>query len=502
MCLFPPRAAGLATCVLGLVALALSSPTWGGWADFSPDGFYYLTISRTLWETGCLPEGRIMAPPGFPILLAPFFTWGELPLLPLRILFGFCWAVAAAATYLLHRTVLGERLAWIAGLLVATSPTLLTLSESPLSETAFIPALAVSLVFLRRWWRQPVAGGAEACAAGLLTSAVFMIRSAGIILLPLMALAFLRHRVQGARRRLLMTAAFGLCALGPLLMWIIRQRAYPEGPSYGRHWTAPRDSEEPSSTGLALQVQRLSRYGPKRLEAIKKATIPQSVAWRLFQSPLKHPATLLFGGFFVVAGAACLVVRRDLVDLFGLATLGMLAVWPFDEGVRLVTPLLPILVAYPLWIGRALWRRTAWRKSLRAVVAIALGAWLIGQGLELKLLFERLPARREKAARRMEEMKSIAGWLRNNVSEGQTWYGVTTDADSVKVLLVGAAYLARRPMTAVDLRKGRRWEVEERLPAPALVHRSVIEAGLDAEPLESIPGHSEFMAIPTGAAGK
>ncbi len=490
-----PRTAALAACIVAMVAMALSAPTWGWWADFSPDGFYYLTIARRLWETGQVSEGRIMAPPGFPILLAPFFTWGELPLLPLRILFALSWAGAATATYLLHRDALGERLAWIAGLFVATSPTLLTLSQSPLSETVFIPTLAASLVFLRRWWRRPVSGVAEACAVGLLSAAVCLTRSAGIILPPIMAIALLRHGMHGVGRRFLPLAAFGLCAVGPLLAWHARQRAYPDGPSYGRHWTAPRDCEETSATGVALQIERLARYGPKRLEAIKEATLPQSLAWRLFRPPLKRPATLLIGGFFVAAAAISLVVRRDPADLFAMATIGMLAVWPFDEGPRFVAPLLPIFVGYPLWIGRALWRRSARGGFRRVALLVVLGSALLAQGIEIKLLLNRAPARAEKAQRRMAEMHEIAAWLREHVAEGQAWYGVTADADSVKVLLVGGAYLARRPMTAVDLRAGHAWECDGPLPTPALVHRSVYAPRFDDQAPKSTAGPSEFVAV-------
>jgi hypothetical protein len=442
----------LAAGALAVLALLLSVPGLGNWCLFSPDSFQYLGLARTLVETGGFPPQQLMPPPGYPLAIAPLVAFGDLPMLGLRILFAFCWAGTAAMTYLLHREELGQRPAWLAGLLVAACPSLLQLTLTPLSEPLFTLLAAIAVVIMAAWWRRPVRSAWFVAVGGLLTAAAFMVRSMGLVLLPTMAFALLHHSGQSMARRAVWAGLFAISALGPFAVWQVRQSQYPVGASYSRNWTAAREVEATDATGLRLQLERFRKFGPRRLDAIKEAVLPKDLAWRAFDKPLNKPATWLIGGFFVVVAAVRSIRLRNPVDLYLLLTLLMLSLWPWDEGVRFAAPLIPVLVGYPLWVGLLIWRRAGGRRGVRPVLISALLLWLAVQAAGMAVAQSRLPALETKARHRLQEMSSIAAWHEAHTPPAAMWIGVTAQGDDGKVLLLGAAYLAHRPVSMIAVR--------------------------------------------------
>ncbi|MCG8409595.1 MAG: glycosyltransferase family 39 protein [Phycisphaerales bacterium] len=458
-----------------LVTVALSYRGLGDWCSFSPDGITYLTIARTLAENGHLPQERLVPPPAYPVIIAPLLLLGDLPLLGLRILFLVCWMMTAVMTYLLHRRELGDGLGWVAGLLVASNPVLLMLTTTPLSESVFIAALSANLVLMHTWWQRPVCRRSEVVLGGLLTTITLMIRSMGIVMLPLMGYCLLRHRKQALGQRAQWAALFALCTLGPILAWNLRQSAYPAGHNYASIWVTARGIENTEATGWALQFQRFITFGPMRLQSIKEAVLQKDVAWRLFRSPLDTPSTWVVGGFFVVIALGRFLRFRTPTDAFVLATLLMLSLWPWDEGVRLVAPLLPVLVAYPLWLGKAWWHQIR-QPRRRFALAATLVLILVCQGAGITRVQSRLPVYRDKAMKRVAEMINMAEWHASNAPDGAKWIGVTPKGHNDSLLLMGSAYLSRRPLNNVNLKPQQDYELtfsgEEDY---ALVHKSVYD---------------------------
>jgi 4-amino-4-deoxy-L-arabinose transferase-like glycosyltransferase len=445
----------------------------GDWCNLTPDSFSYLTCARTFAETGGFPPYQMTPPPGFAAIIAPLMLLGDTPFWAMRALFSICWALAGVMAYLLHRRELGEGLGWVAGLLVATSPVLFVLTTTPLSESVFITILVAVLLAMNAWWRRPVGHWYEVALGGLLMAAAIMVRLTGLLLLPLLGAALLHHRAQAVGRRALWGGIFLICALGPWAAWQVRQSAYPPGPGYAQNWTAARGAEDTNATGLALQLERFARFGPLRLESIKETVLPKELAWRAFNPPFDGPTTWLVGGFLVVIALVRLVKYRGPIDAFVLLSLLVLALWPWDEGVRLVAPLIPVLVGYPLWAGKMCWQRKGVRRWQRSVLAAALLALLSVHAGGMALVQSRLPARRDKARRHFAGMAALAEWHARNTPEGASWTGIAPDLHGSKLLLMGAAYLSRRPLTTVDVREGMTIRLATTDQGSVFVHESL-----------------------------
>jgi 4-amino-4-deoxy-L-arabinose transferase-like glycosyltransferase len=460
---------------LMLVTLILCWPALGRWCIFSSDSFQYFGLARTLSETGNFPPHQFMLPPGFPAIIAPFFQFGDLPLLPLRILFSICWAMTAALTYLLHREELGRKPALVAGLLVALSPVLFRSTLVPLSEPIFTVLALLTVIIMAAWWRRPVRNWWSVSLGGLLTAAAIMVRSMGLVLFPAMAFAMLHHRAQTMTRRAIWVGIFAFCSLAPLAAWSYRQSHYPAGSGYGRYWTTAREAERTNATGLALQLERLGKFGPARLESLKETMLPKDFAWRAFNPPLDKPLTWLIGGFLVAVVAVRFFKYRHAVDAYVLLTLLMLSLWPWDEGVRLMAPLIPILVAYPLWCGLRWSRNAGPRKWVRPALISAMLLWLLFQAGGMAVAQSRLAGLETKAHSRVAVMASLAAWHNDHTLPGASWIGVTPKGDDSKVLLLGAAFLARRPMTSIDVLDLAAYQLDLPAGSWAFVHDSLSE---------------------------
>lgn len=480
---------------LVIVAALLSYPALGDWFRLSPDSFQYLTNARTLAETGHFPPERLMAPPGFPTVLGPFLMLGDTPFLPMRVLFSGCLALAGVLTYLLHRRGLGHRLAWVAGLLVVGHPVLLNLSTRLLSESVYLAVLTASLVLLDTWWRRPVGRWPVVVLGGLLTAAVILLRSVGFVLWPVMAATLVRHRGVPPGKRAMWLGLFVVCSLGPAAAWHVRQSAYPPGLHYMQTWTAARPWEGTDATGLALQIERFVELGPVRLAGLKEIILSRELAWRSFRSPLDMPTTWLIGGFFIVVTAVRCIRHRCPVAVFAMLTLLLLSLWPWREGVRLVAPLIPIFVGYPLWVGRVWWQRARSGTLQKTALILALVLLLVAQAGAVGIIHTRRLAARAKAVQRLAAMADLAAWHEAHTSKGTRWLGVTPDRHNGKVLLLGAAYLSRRPLDTVDVLEGQSFALRSTAAPCVLLHEILFDGQVDHRGYTAFDRIGEFVAL-------
>ena len=429
-----------------MITLLMCAGALGSWCVLTPDSITYLTTARTLIETGHYPTVHLMRPPGFPTLIAPLLAVGDTPFLPLRIGLSLCWAVTSLLTYLLFRRGLGDRLAWIAGLLVALNTVLLMQSTVVLSEMLFLP-LSLGVLLVTAGWGRGSAGGWMAIfLAGLLAAAAIMVRSVGVVLLVAPVILLVIDGSRRPLRRLARAALFVASASIPLLVWQVRQSAFPTGDSYGRTWTTAREAEHTDASGLALQFERLGRFGPMRLEEIKEAILPSRLAWRAFQPPFDGVTTLLVGGFFLAISLVRIIRELSPTDVYFLLFLLLLSLWPWDEGVRLVVPLIPLLIGNALWAARRWWRRVGVRRWERRMLGVAFALFIMVQAGEMRLAQSRIPGRRAKAMRRIGEMRELAARIREKLPAGAGLMCVTPNENNSKTILAGASYLARTPI--------------------------------------------------------
>jgi hypothetical protein len=118
------------------------------------------------------------------------------------------------------------------------------------------------------------------------------------------------------------------------------------------------------------------------------------------------------------------------------------------------------------------------RRWQRCAVAAVILLMLTLQAGGMAVVQSRLPARREKATRRFAAMSVLADWHRSNRPDGAPWMGVAPDLRSSKVLVLGAAYLSRRPVEVIDAYHDRRTALPPTSQTCVFVHDVLFDNGL------------------------
>ncbi len=371
-------------------------------------------------------------------------AFGDAPFLAVRILHALCWFASTVLTWRLFRDELGPIAAATAAVLVATSSAMLTQTTVLLSEMAFIPLVLICLVLAERWGRpgrlhllEPVLGGALAAAA-------ILVRAMGLALAPVMLISLLRRPGETLRSRAARATLFALSFLAPILGWNLRQSLYPSGYNYASIWTRPRSAEHTATTGAALQLERLKTFGPIRLADIKAGMFPSHLGWRAFHDTPGMIATFAVGGFFVLVGLVRLLVVRSPIDGWALATLFMLALWPWEEGMRLIAPMIPLFCGYLAWTGHFLFQKTRGRAWATGGLVLATCAVLAVQLVELRLTGLGLARQSAKARDRLAAMHRLADWQVASLPSDAAIACVTPPKHNAKMILAGGSYFARR----------------------------------------------------------
>ncbi len=429
--------------VVSLTVLA-GLPGLGNWCRLTSDSFTYLDAARCLRETGGYSPFRMIAPPGFPTLLAPLLTMGDLPLLAVRLLNLSCWIATTVLTLLLFCRSLGLWGAWLTAALTATSPALATQSTMLLSEPAFGPLVLACLLLVEPGKSRSISNWRTSIALALLCAAATFVRTMGIILAPILAIAILTQSGLSRKRRAFQVILFAVVFTAPLATWERRQSGYPENNSYSRAWLSSRPRENTDSTGLALQAERLTRFGPIRLRDIKSVLLPPRLGWRAFQGPIAPIATWLVGGSILVITLWRCWRIRSATDFFVLATLGMLCLWPYDEGTRMVTPLLPMFFAYGVWLCLETTSAREYRPRFRKLPMVAIVGVLFVQFCELGFALPAVATQRDKADARIDAMHRIRDWQDQNLPPSAEMACIVRPRDEAKTLLVGGSYLSSR----------------------------------------------------------
>lgn len=433
--------------VVGLPALAACVPVFGDWCILSPDSLVYLRSARSLFETLSLPPERTMTPPGLPVVLSPLIYFGEAPFAAIRALHVLAFASSAILAFLLFRDELGIRPAFVVGALAAASGVLVTRAATLLSEPIFTPLALGCILLARRWKSGGGSSAAEVILGALAAASAALVRSMGLVLAPVMLFSLSGARDRSWRTRGVNGVIFAIVFLAPHAAWSIRQSLYPAAHDYGAIWSLPRPGEAPDLSGIALQAARLAEFGPQRLADIKSAIVPNVVGWRLFSEGIDLPASWLIGGAIVLIGLTRLILIRDPVDAFVLLTLSMLALWPWPEGVRLVSPLAPLLIGYAAWaVTRGICR-------MKAAGARTVAGWVISlfalsiYAADLVATYPIIARRGESAREHWKRSNAMADWLGKHVDNGIGFAPslcITPPGDNAKVVLLGGCYLARQ----------------------------------------------------------
>ena len=456
-----------------VVAISLALPSLGAWCTWAPDSLTtYLSLARTLARTGQLPAQRLIAPPGYSVMLAPLvLLWGDTPMLAIRVVQALMLLLIATSTFFVHRRELSHGGALAAAICVASSPVLLGLSATPLSEIFFTTLICAWLLLIGRWEEGRFSGWWEGAWGGVLCAAIMLTRSIGGVTVPI-SLWVLWRRARGPIR-LGRLAAFSACVVGPSVTWELRQNSFPGVDSYRRAWTQSTWSEPANLRGPPLYAHRLGSFGILRLAALKEAFISPDPFWRLYASPFARLSSCVIGGAILIVAFAKFVRHRRAADALVIATVGLLCFWPYDEGVRLIAPLIPVLAAYPVWvIQRGLRSRRPF--SQRAALLFSM-AWMCSQAAGVIRFEATLPAHRDKELARFRQMRDLAAWQAATLPARGDYIGITPYRDNSKLVLAGASYLSERVVRAIDFMPNGAFDIPRDAFDAAFVHQSLEE---------------------------
>jgi len=457
------------------IPLALSALVFGSWIEWAPDGFHYLALARHLLENGHFPAERITTPPGFPLLLSPLLSADDLPIVGIRVLLAGAFISTGVLAFLLFRPLIGEGWAMIAAALTGLSATLLAQSTSLLSESVYLPMSLLALVILTRWGRSGPEGFADLMSGGLAVAGAWAIRSTGLLLVPVAVWTAFRGGSGGLGARFGRATLVALISLGPILAWEARQSEYPARHGYLDSLLQPRAAAGENAAGLALQQARLARFGPQRMSDLAAAVIPPHVGWRFLSGPWAFSAACVVTAAILVAAFHGLIRHRRPADAYLILYLALLAVWPWNEGSRLMTPLVPICVGYAACAGRRLWESRGWVGRIAKPTSVAFAVLVLGiMAWEQGLTVTSLRDRQTVSQRRLSDMHALGNWLEQNVTADAKVSAVVPAGSAAKLSVLGGRYFARcdmqiehgaadgQPITAAN---GANWRI---------VHRSLL----------------------------
>jgi hypothetical protein len=362
-----------------LFALQIS-PVWYP----TPDAAGYLSIARNLGQRHTLANcgnRQLYYSPGYPLLISPCFLAGDAPFLLLSfvqwLFVGvFLWGVYHWASRVVPHGAL------LITILCGVNTSLWELYRRTLSEVAFMAVLMWVVNLLNDivgWGKGEFVQGARlrGLLAGVLLILLALIRPAGILVAGGFALALgraSRHRRIRRLRALGLMLALGLPATGVLAGFLVRDRfnvPKPGAPTYLDQVIHP---DQTVATQLVEGVRlRVGEIGQLLVPGMGKAHGP-SESWLNVNMLIFAAATALFAvGWYRLVRATC-----DVLAWTFPLYLALYVVWPYAQGTRFFTPLLPLLWAC-IWLAlntvpalRLRWLVLA----TGAHLALALGYWL------------------------------------------------------------------------------------------------------------------------------
>lgn len=387
------------TVVSAAVAALLTLLASARGPGLTPDSINYFSAGLSLASGDGLITFNgaplVQFPPGLPALLALAGQLGVGPDTATRVLNAAAYAATVViASVLLRRHVHSTKLVCGAVVLVAVDVTLLGIAQMAWTECLFV-LVSVAFVLVLERLCSTARPAAWIVAAAVLVWMGFLLRYAGIALLPAGALAVLLGRQRrGWRDAFGSAVAFSVVSLVAPLAWMARNHGV-DGTLMG-----PR---VPSPDGPLITVQRF-------VAILGRWIVP---------SPVPVAVQALCGAAFVVAVAAAIVwivadpgrrrafVRGDAIDADGphdlrplLPLVCLVVVYSgylitaqlsvaFDPiNSRLMSPLfvpLVVLVAVGLDRGRAVLPASA-RRTATTVVSVALVVLVVAQaGLAVRL---------------------------------------------------------------------------------------------------------------------
>jgi hypothetical protein len=213
-----PTLLHLLLAVAGALLLWMSSP-WGVWV--SPDSAEYIAAARRLTGPADLFNLPTQWAPGYPVLLALAYLFGDDIFATTRLLQCVLLAANIGIGIALLRHVMGRDglLPVSGGLVLLVSATLWQVNFYAWSEAPFLLCLQGSALALLRHVESGTRGTFVAAVA--LAAMALLFRYAGIAWVGAAALTLLLLQAGSWQQRLRKPVLFGLVALAPFVLWLL-----------------------------------------------------------------------------------------------------------------------------------------------------------------------------------------------------------------------------------------------------------------------------------------
>lgn len=340
------RSAWVALALFAILAIQIRT-----WWVATPDALGYLSISRSVWShdgLSRLGQRQLYYAPGFPLLISPIFLFPHKQFLLLSLARLGMALLSLLAAYFWARNLVKRPAALMLTALVAVNVSFEKLYRLPLSDLPMMMWLFWSALAMRKLLTARSAGaGAVWCgvAALLVAAAAFTRQSALAIGLGMAAALFLRatrHRISWLRATslaslILFPTTIGLCALAN---WD-RTLAGAHGLTY---------IDQIRSMSLYRQIGQ----GPAlRSRQIAQLVILGGLTRHALPHQWRDPDLLIFLPLSALIAAGWAMLVRRFADPLLWAVpfyVALYVLWPYHQGTRFFTPILPILLtcAWPI----------------------------------------------------------------------------------------------------------------------------------------------------------
>jgi 4-amino-4-deoxy-L-arabinose transferase-like glycosyltransferase len=306
---------------------------WGG--DFSAyimqavsivEGSSAEFIERNAFtvEGSSYAMGPITYPWGFPLLLAPVYALFGMNLLAFKLVGLVCYLLFLTTLQLGLRHYLSVTERMVAVAFFAFNPNLLWFGDNILSDFPFLLFSTVALFMLdavskgRYWWGQRE----DMVVLGLVIGAAFLVRTNGILLLPVLAFALVWQS-----RRLLaaLTAWPALLSFAMLVLGVMSWLPDAQSSHFNELDAVSWDSIRRNLDYYAWLIQDM---------------------FILYEYPGFAAQAYWVSLMLVCLGLTMGAVSSLPLLLYALLTLGLFVVWPHLQGLRFLYPLLPVFVLY------------------------------------------------------------------------------------------------------------------------------------------------------------
>jgi hypothetical protein len=303
--------------------------------------------------------GPTFYPWGFPVLLAGVYRIFGDNIAAMKLLEVVFYALSVVMTFSLFRRYLGPWHAILVALTFAVTPAVVQMTNEVISD---FPALFLTLASLGLIDRFIVEKEysfdrrVSLCFLGLVIFAAIFVRTAAVVLLPvLLATQIIDAWPRGVRRPIVGLAT----AVRALLPWQILPYAICVLGSVATDWLFAGADTSYVSSGFLV-------YGdPSRLLAVVLNNVVPYLSHfaSLLELPRHHRTalaiTMLLMGPLAIYGSIVVVRRQYPFVLFVVLHMTMLLVFPFAE-VRYLFPVLPFYL-YFTFIGAARLSRLSWQ---------------------------------------------------------------------------------------------------------------------------------------------